>query len=222
MKKLSVLLMLSSLFLATILSAGMEQEGRILTSAKILKDAMNAPKTGITKELLHNAKAIAIFPNTIKSAFFIGGKVGKGVLSVKNEDGKWSDPVFLSMYGLSLGMQVGFQASDIIMIFRTRRSLDDLYSGKTTLGLDAGVVAFAKGIKNEEKTDEKLAADIQAYGKSSGLFVGVSVSGASLHVSDNDNFDYYDDIVYLDNILTHDKIKDKPESEEFKQVLYGL
>ncbi|MCF6174026.1 MAG: hypothetical protein L3J44_09665, partial [Campylobacteraceae bacterium] len=66
---------------------------------------------------------------------------------------------------------------------------------------------------------EKLAADIQSFGKSSGAFVGISVGGTSLYVSDNDDFDYYDDIIYVDDIIHHDKIKNKSEAVKFKNIL---
>lgn len=222
MKKVLVLLLLSCAFLTSVLNAGMEQERRVLTATKILQEALFAPKTGITKEVLHNAKAIAVFPNTTKAAFFVGGRIGDGIISIKGEDGNWSDPIFMSLKGLSLGFQAGFQSSDIIMIFKTQRSIDGLSTGKITLGIDAGVVVAAKGAKGGAKTDEKLAANIQTFGKSSGLFIGVSLSGTSLHVSDNDDFDYYDTIVYVNDILTHDKVKNKPESEAFKKALNRL
>ncbi len=222
MKRLFFTILLGSLFLASILNAGYNQERRVLTSAKILQDALKAPKTGITKKLLHNAKAIAIFPNTRKAAFLVGGRVGKGILCIKNEEGRWSEPVFVNMEGLSIGMQLGFKATDLIIIFKTDRSLDDLESGKITIGVDAGVVAVAKGVQDGFKTDEYLAADSASYGKSSGAFLGMSVSGASLHISNNDNFDYYDELVYVNDILTHDRIKDKPESKKLKQVLDSL
>ncbi|NOX15412.1 MAG: lipid-binding SYLF domain-containing protein [Epsilonproteobacteria bacterium] len=219
MKKISILFLLSSLFLASVLNAGLTQERRILTSTKILKNALNLPKTGITKALLHNAKAIAVFPNTVKSAFFIGGRMGKGILSVKDANGKWSEPIFMSIDGLSLGMQFGVSSTDIIMVFKTGRSLDGLSEGKVTIGLDAEVVAFAKGAQVSSKTDGKLAANIQSFGKSSGAFVGISIGGTSLNVSNNDDFDYYGDIIYVGDIIHHDKIRNKSEAAKFKSVL---
>ena len=219
MKRLYITALLSIIFLANTLNAGLVQERKILTSTQILKGALKKPNTGITRDMLHNAKAIAVFPNTTKGAFFIGSRTGKGILSIKDENGNWSEPVFMELNGLSFGMQLGYSSSDIIMIFKTDRSLDDLSKGKTTIGLDAGVVGFAKGIRTSKKTDEKLSADIQTFGKSSGVFAGVSLGGASLRVSDNDDFDYYGDIVYLDDIIHNDKIKSKSEARKFKSVL---
>ncbi len=219
MKKLHIVILLSCFFFTSILSASLVQERRILTSVKILKEVFNKPNTGITKELLENAKAIAIFPNTMKSAFFVGAKSGKGVMSVKLSNGQWSEPIFMELHGLSFGMQFGFESTDIIMIFKTDRSLDDLSLGKTTLGLDAGAAIFARGVGRAVKIDENIAADIQSFGKRSGAFVGISAGGASLHVSDNDDFDYYGGIVYVDDIIHQDKVKSTSESEKFKKVL---
>ncbi len=219
MKKLYVSILLSCFFFTTILNAGLAQERRILTSTKILKEVFSKPDTGITKEVLKNARAIAVFPNTMKSAFFVGAKMGEGVMSVKLPNGEWSEPIFMELHGLSFGMQLGFESTDIVMIFKTDRSLDDLSLGKTTLGLDAGAVIFAKGVGVAVKTDEKMAADIKSFGKRSGAFVGVSASGSSLRVSDNDDFDYYDGIVYVDDIIHQDKIKQTSEAEKLKKVL---
>ncbi len=221
MKKLLLLLSIS-LFVVTSMFADRIQERRILTSTEILKDVFKTPKTGITKDLIKNAKAIAVFPNTLRSAFFLGGRYGDGILSIKDENNSWSEPIFIHMKGLSFGMQFGVQSSDIVMIFKSNRSLDNLIKGKTTLGFDADVVVFAKGAKIESNTDEKLSADIRAFGKSSGLFVGVSVSGTSIYISDNDNFDYYGKLVYIDDILSHDIIKEKASAKKFKDVLYSF
>jgi len=222
MKKLYIVVVLASLFFATFLNAGYNQERRVLTSAKILQDVLKAPKTGITKEILHNARAIAVFPNTKKAAFLVGGIVGEGVMSIKNENDEWSEPIFVNLEGLSLGVQIGFKTTDLVMIFKTDRSLDDLASGKIAIGVDAGVVAVAKGVQGGFKTDENLAANIANYGKSSGLFLGMSVNSATLHVEDNENFDYYDELVYVNDILSNDRVKQKPESQRFKKILDSL
>jgi len=218
-KKLYVSILISCFFLTGMLNAGLIQERRILTSTKILKDVFNKPDTGITRELLKNAKAIAVFPSTMKSAFFVGARTGKGILCVKDANGEWSEPIFMELDGASFGMQFGFKATDIVMIFKTDRSLDGLSNGKTTIGLDAGVVAFIKGVGVASKTDDKLSANMQSFGKSNGAFIGISLGAASLHVSDNDDFDYYDGIVYVDDIIHKDKIKSTSEAEKFKEVL---
>jgi len=222
MRKLFFAILLSTLFLASTLNAGYIQERRVLTSTKVLNDVSKATKSIKIKNLLHSAKGIAVFPNTMRGAFFIGASTGDGILSIKNEEGKWCEPIFVSLSNLSIGLQFGIKSTDLILVFKTARSLDGLSEGKATLDADAGVVGITKGVKNAVKTDGKLAAKVEGFGTSNGLYVGASVGGGSLHVNNNDNFDYYDDLVYLNDILTHDKVKDKPESIKLIQVLNTL
>ncbi len=222
MKKLSAIVLLVGIFLASTLNAGYNQERRVLTSTKILQNILKAPKTAITEKLLHNAKAIAIFPNVAKGAFLLGVSSGKGILSIKDAKGKWSNPIFVKLGNLSLGLQIGLKTTDLIMVFKNYRSLDDLADGKVTISANAGAVAISKGIQNSVETDEKLTSRITSAGKSNGIYAGASISGGSLTVSNNDDFDYYDDLIYVNDILAHDKVKDKPESIKFMQVLNSL
>jgi len=222
MRKLFFAILLSTAFMITILNAGYVQERRVLTSTKVLKDTLRATKSIKIKNLLHNAKAIAVFPNIMRGAFFIGASMGDGVLSIKNEEGKWCEPIFVSLNGLSIGLQFGIKSTDLILVFKTDRSLDGLSEGKATLDADAGVVAIIKGAKAAVKTDGKLTAEIVGFGKSNGIYIGASVGGGNLRVNNNDDFDYYDDLVYLNDILAHDKVKDKPESIKFIQTLNTL
>ena len=222
MRKLFFAILLSTLFLASILNAGYIQERRVLTSTKVLNDISKVTKSIKIKNLLHNAKAIAVFPNTMRGAFFIGASSGNGILSIKNEEGKWCEPIFVSLGNLSIGLQFGIKSTDLILVFKTDRSLDGLSKGEATLDADAGVVAITKGVKNAVKTDGKLTAQVVGFGKSNGIYVGASVGQGSLHVNNNDDFDYYDNLVYLNDILAHDKVKDKPESIKFIQVLNTL
>ncbi len=210
---LSVVILFSSAY------ADLPQERMVLTSVGILKDIFKEPKTGISKELLHNAKAIAVFPNLTKSAFFFGGSYGDGILSVKNEEGKWSNPIFVHLKGLSAGIQFGYQSSDTIIVFKTDRSLDGLTQGKIKLGLAADAVAFAKGVGGGTNTDEKLAAHIRDFKKSSGVFIGVSLDGATIYISDNENFDYYGKLVYIEDIINNDIIKTNSSSKKLLKTL---
>ena len=215
MKRFALLL----ISFAVLLSADLLQERRVLTSATILKNILKEPKIGIKKETLHNAKAIAVFPNLTRSAFFLGGSYGSGILCVKNEKGEWSSPVFVDLKGVSAGLQFGYESSDTVIIFKTDRSLDGLSNGKITLGIGASAVVFAKGAEAGLKTDDKLSADIRTYGRSSGAFVGVNLNGATININDNSNFDYYGKLIYVEDILNNDVIKEKSSSSKLKNVL---
>ena len=134
------------------------------------------------------AEGIAIFPNMIKGGFILGVNYGKGVLMVRKPDRTWSPPVMCSMGGGSLGFQAGVQAADIVLVFATPRSLQGILSGqKVTLGADANVALGPIGRSAVAGTDARLGAEIYSYARSRGLFLGVSVNGASLAVDNNAN-----------------------------------
>jgi len=113
------------------------------------------------------------------------------VLSVRGEDGRWSDPVFISITGGSVGWQVGGSSTDLILVFKKLDDVDKLLKGKFTLGADAAVAAGPVGRKAGAETDVKLDTGILSYSRSRGLFAGVSLEGAALLVDDDADAAYY-------------------------------
>jgi lipid-binding SYLF domain-containing protein len=151
-------------------------------SATVLDELSQVPLKGIPTKLLADAEAVAVFPNLLKAGFVVGGQGGHGVAVVKTKDGGWGDLRFLHIGGASVGFQAGVQSSDVVLVFKTRRGLDRILDGKAklTLGGDASVAAGPVGRDAELSTDGKLQAEIVSYGRSRGLFAGISVSGSVL------------------------------------------
>jgi lipid-binding SYLF domain-containing protein len=142
----------------------------------------------IPQNMLASAEGIAIFPNMIKGGFILGANYGQGVILLRNADRSWSPPVMAAMGGGSIGFQVGVQASDVVLIFATPRSLQGLVNGqKVTLGADASVALGPVGRQANAGTDARLGAEIYSYARSRGLFLGVSFSGADLSIDNNAN-----------------------------------
>jgi hypothetical protein len=114
----------------------------------------------------------------------IGGRHGQGVMSVKTANGTWSSPVFVSLTGGSIGFQAGVQSSDVVLVIRNDRSLDNIVNGKFTLGADAAVAAGPVGRNAAAATDGQLKAEIWSWSRARGLFAGVALDGAVLQVDD--------------------------------------
>ena len=147
---------------------------------------------GLPLGLLRKAHGIVIVPDLVKAGFVIGGRAGRGVMMARDEAGAWTNPVFLGMAGGSIGAQIGASATDVVLIFRTRKSVDDFLShNKVTLGADMAVAAGPVGVQAEASTDLKMRAEILSYSRSRGLFAGVSIEGSSLHVRHRANDIYY-------------------------------
>jgi lipid-binding SYLF domain-containing protein len=166
---------------------------RVEASIQALRDIIELPKPEerMPKWLLGKAEGLAIIPGVIKAAYGIGGEYGKGILMLRGEDGRWSDPCFIRLTGGSVGWQIGVQRADIVLVFKSRQSVRNITQGKFTLGADASVSAGPMGRSAEASTDLELKAEIYSYSKSKGLFAGISIRGASLSIDEEANRAFY-------------------------------
>jgi lipid-binding SYLF domain-containing protein len=158
---------------------------RAQTATRVLADIMQAPDKSIPRDLLRDAYAIAVVPDVIKVGLVVGGRHGDGLIAVKSPDGTWSNPVFLSLTGGSIGFQAGVSSTDVILVFRTRRGVDSIVNGKFTIGADAHAAAGPVGRNLNASTDAGLQAEIYSYSRSRGLFAGVALDGAALRIDDD-------------------------------------
>src|SRR5262245_1573302 len=148
----------------------------------VLADFAAIPLKGIPPAILAEARGVVIIPRLLKAGFLLGGRGGHGVVLTRGRDGAWSGPTFVTLLGASFGFQAGVESADVILVFRTRESLDRLLAGKgkVTLGADAAVAAGPVGRQIEAGTDARLDAEIFSYARSRGLFAGVALNGAAV------------------------------------------
>ena len=163
------------------------------SAAEVIDCLTTIPEKGIPPALLCEARAVAIFPDMLKAGFILGGRHGRGVLLVRDAGGGWSNPIFLTMTGGSVGWQAGAQSTDLVLIFRTAQSVDRFLKGKgkITLGADAAVAAGPLGREAAAATDVQLKAEIFTYSRSRGLFAGASVTGDVVRLDWKGNERFY-------------------------------
>ena len=180
---------LAALLLASSLHAvaGEREDERARNAVRVLTDIQAIPENAIPDKLLDEARAVVIVPDSIKAGLVVGGRRGHGLLSVKNPDGTWSNPTFVSLTGGSVGFQAGVQSSDIVLVFRSDRGLESIVNGKFTLGADAGVAAGPLGRNASTATDGEFKAEIWSWSRARGLFAGVALDGAVLSIDDGAN-----------------------------------
>ncbi len=167
--------------------AGREEDARAQNATRVMTDIQAIPESAIPDKLLDEARAVVVVPDTIKAGLVLGGRHGRGVMSVKAPDGTWSNPVFVKLTGGSIGLQAGVQSSDVVLVFRSERGLDSIVNGKFTLGADAGVAAGPMGRNAATATDGQLKAEIWSWSRARGLFAGVALDGAVLSIDDAAN-----------------------------------
>jgi len=172
-------------------SPAADQVKKVEDAIRVLEEMMKESDKSIPVGLIEDCAGLAIIPDVIKAGLIIGGRHGKGVLLVRTKGGGWSDPSFIDIKGGSIGWQVGVESADVILVFRTPRSIENITEGKLTLGADAGVAAGPLGRSAEASTDVALKAEILAYSRSRGLYAGLTLQGSSLQEDRKANRNFY-------------------------------
>ena len=178
---------LSLAFVAEAAYAGPREDAQAGNAVRVLAEMQAIPESSIPDKLLDEAKAIVIVPDTIKAGLVIGGRRGHGVMAVRTADGGWSNPSFVTLTGGSIGLQVGVQSADVVLVFRSERGLDSIVNGKFTLGADASVAAGPVGRNAAAATDGQMKAEIWSWSRARGLFAGVALDGAVLSMDNKAN-----------------------------------
>lgn len=169
------------------------KETEKVKAALSVLNELSQMKERIPERLLAISQGIIIVPKMVNGGFVIGGKHGKGLALVKNEQGQWSDPVFVTLTGGSFGLQAGVQAVDLILVFKNNKTLLEMSKGSFTLGGDLSVAAGPVGRSSSASTDYKLEAEVYSYSRSKGFFAGLTLNGVALSVDQKANREFYEE-----------------------------
>ena len=167
--------------------AGEKEDERARNAARVLSEIMAVPDKRVPNHLIEKAEAIAVIPDVVKAGLVLGGRHGKGLISVRSADGTWANPSYITITGGSIGFQAGVQSTDVVLVFRSKRGVDQIVNGKFTLGADAAVAAGPVGRNAQASTDAQLKAEIYSYSRSRGLFAGVALDGSVLSIDHDSN-----------------------------------
>ncbi len=207
MRNLLVLLLLACFLTSfqTILSANTDEDakaaeadtkasGRVQAAATVLDEIQAAPDQRIPEEVLASADCVAVVPSLLNGGFVFGGRYGRGVASCRTPKG-WSAPAFFTIGGGSFGLQIGGQATDLIMLIMNKGGMDNLLSSQFKLGADASAAAGPIGRHAAADTDWKMRAEVLTYSRSRGLFAGLELSGAVIKQDKNSTREFYGHMV---------------------------
>jgi lipid-binding SYLF domain-containing protein len=147
---------------------------------------------GIPPEMLREAAGVAVLTHVVKAGLVIDRRFGRGVLLVRQHDGRWSHPIFITLEGGGVGLEAGVEATDLVLVFRSQGSVDRILRGKGqfTLGRDATIAAGPLG-REIEAPALRRKAEVYAYAHSRGLFAGLSLEGDRLRVDGAGNEAFY-------------------------------
>ena len=190
-RQLQACLAVAVLLFAFPAAAASREEQRVADSAVVLDQFLRMPEQSIPPAMLSRAYAVAVVPSVVRIGFGLGARRGKGILVVRQDDGSWSNPAFITLTGGSFGFQAGVQRTDVVLVFKTRRGVDNIANGKLTLGADASIAAGPVGRSVEGATDIRFQAEIVSYSRARGIFAGVSFAGSGVAMDRKANAAFY-------------------------------
>ena len=162
---------------------------RLIRASEVLVKFTAEDEKAIPTALLERAHGVAVIPSLVRGGFFIGGRRGRGVLSVRETDGQWSNPAFITLTGGNIGLQFGAEWADVVLVFENEQSVKNMASGKFTMGGDAAAVAGPLGKRATAAITGK--AEVYIYTRSRGLYAGAAFEGARLDIDEDGNKTFY-------------------------------
>jgi SH3 domain-containing YSC84-like protein 1 len=190
---------------------------RLDAAANVLTEIMAAPENGIPDNILRDAKCIAVVPSLVKIAIGIGGQHGKGVATCRTASG-WSAPAPITITGGSWGLQLGGQATDLVMVVMNQKGMDHLLASKFKIGADASAAAGPVGRHASAETDWKMKSEVLTYSRSRGVFAGIDLSGSEIKQDKDETHILFGKTIPFETILSG-KVPAPKDSHHFLATL---
>jgi lipid-binding SYLF domain-containing protein len=171
------------------IAAETSDSDRLIRASEVLVKFTAEEENSIPAALLERAHGVAVIPSLVRGGFFIGGRRGRGVLTVRSADGQWSAPAFITLTGGNIGLQFGGEWADVVLVFANEQSVKNMASGKFTMGGDAAAVAGPLGKRATAAITAK--SEVYIYTRSRGLYAGAAFEGARLAIDGDGNKVFY-------------------------------
>ena len=190
-------------------------QGLVDKARVTFSDFMRDPNYTWLRENIDHAKGVLIFPQVIKGGFIWGGSGGTGVLLVRDEKtGNWSEPAFYTIGSVTFGLQIGGEASEVVILAMTQKAVDSLLSSSFKLGGDVSIALGPIGGGAKANADiPNVTADFISFAKSKGLYAGLNLEGAVVAVRDSLNQAYYGKDVRPADIIVKQDVSNRKSAE---------
>ncbi len=185
------------------------QQDRLRNADTVLKEILKVPDN-IPQELLDKARCVIVMPSVLKAAFVVGGSYGRGTMvcrTAKDFSGPWGAPAMYALEGGSIGLQIGGEATDFVLLVMNDRGADSLLHSKVKLGADASVAAGPVGRTAAADTDAYMRSEILSYSRARGVFAGISLEGSTLRPDNDANRNLYGRSVTASQIIKESEVQ---------------
>ncbi len=172
----------------------LEQQTLVDRAAITVQEVLTEGNENMLRENRGNARrarAALVCPRLFRASFVLGAQGGSCVLVARDGAGSWSSPTFYGMSTGSLGLQVGIQDMQILMLIMNDRALQAILDSQFKFGADASVAVATVGGGIAGATTANVGADIIAYARARGLYLGVSLEGSLLSADSAGTRAYY-------------------------------
>ncbi len=220
-------------FIAILMLSGCAEIGRTTTEAAretVLQAQHTVERLKASKDLdrfsfdreLANARGVVVLPSVVKAGFIGAAEGGNGVLLARGTGGgTWSDPAFYTLASGSVGLQIGVQGVEMIMILRNEKAVRAVLEHQGKFGADAGLTVGVIGVGVEGATTANLGADVIVYTYSFiGAYGGISLEGAVLARRNDLNSGYYGEGA-TPQAIVFDRAFSNPQAAGLKAALAG-
>jgi len=189
-----------------------DETKRLENAGIVMDEILNVPDD-IPQDLLDKARCVVVLPSVLKAAFIVGGSYGRGTMvcrTGKDFTGPWGAPAMYALEGGSVGLQIGGEATDFVILVMNNRGMESLLHSKVKLGADATVAAGPKGRTASADTDAYMRAEMLSYSRARGVFAGISLEGSTLRPDEDANHRLYGKEATAQKIVLESKIDAPP------------
>jgi SH3 domain-containing YSC84-like protein 1 len=186
-----------------------EDTDRLQNAGTVIQEILDIPDD-IPQDLLDKARCVVVLPSVLKAAFIAGGSYGRGVMvcrTGKDFSGPWGAPAMYALEGGSVGLQIGGEATDFVILVMNSRGTESLLHSKVKLGGDASIAVGPKGRTASAETDAYMRSELLSYSRARGAFVGVSLEGTTLRPDEDANHRLYGNDSSAAKIIRESKIE---------------
>jgi lipid-binding SYLF domain-containing protein len=186
-----------------------DERNRLENAGTVIQEILDIPDN-IPQDLLDKARCVVVMPSVMKAAFIVGGSYGRGVMvcrTGKDFSGPWGAPAMYALEGGSVGLQIGGEATDFVILVMNDRGMKSLLHSKVKLGADASIAAGPKGRTASADTDAYMRAEMLSYSRARGVFAGISLDGTTLRPDGDANGRLYGQGVTAATIIEESKVE---------------
>jgi lipid-binding SYLF domain-containing protein len=221
MKRPVVLLIAALMAFPALAADESKEQKRLEECGVVLKEILDIPD-GIPKDLLDKAECVIVIPSVKKLAIGIGGSFGRGAITCRTGEhwtGPWSAPAMFALEGANIGLQLGGQATDFVLLVMNPKGANSILGSKVKLGADASAAGGPKGRTAAAQTDIVMRAEILTYSRSRGLFAGVSLEGSTLRSDNRANRKLYGRELSARNIVREQEVSVPAAGQKMISIL---